>query len=269
MFPNESGLSDEEVVKRRQQYGYNILPEKKPQSQFSLLIQQLANPLVYVLLLTTLVTLIIGDIGDAIIIFLAVFINTVLGFIQESRSYKALFALKHYVTAKATVVRSGKRISINTSEIVPGDMVILDQGAKIPADGKLTFANRLYIDEALLTGESLPVNKNKNETVFMGTVVSSGQAVMLVQTTVVLDCFTLFLQTSTINALFLEKAPLSVIVIVFPFSSPQQQLTAELSFVPPATVTVVGVLAVPVVTVSLPPVFLFAVFPPVSDAVLV
>ena len=69
MFPNESGLSDEEVVKRRQQYGYNILPEKKPQSQFSLLIQQLANPLVYVLLLTTLVTLIIGDIGDAIIIF--------------------------------------------------------------------------------------------------------------------------------------------------------------------------------------------------------
>jgi Ca2+-transporting ATPase len=136
---------------------------------------------VYVLLSATIITLIIGHVTDSLIIFLAVLINTVLGFIQESRASNALYALKHYVTSKATVVRNGKRISINTSEIVPGDVVVLDQGAKIPADGKLTFANRLYIDEAALTGESLPVNKNNGDMVYMGTVVSSGQAVLLVE----------------------------------------------------------------------------------------
>jgi len=181
MFPNEPGLSTEEVKRKQQQYGANVLPEKPPPSQFSLIIQQLRNPFVYVLLVAALVTSAIGHFSDALIIFLAVFINTILGFIQESRATNALYALKHYVTSKATVIRNGQRVSINTAEIVPGDVVILDQGTKIPADGKLTFANRLYIDEAVLTGESLPVNKNKGDSVFMGTVVSSGQATFLVE----------------------------------------------------------------------------------------
>ncbi|KKQ92750.1 MAG: Calcium-translocating P-type ATPase, PMCA-type [Candidatus Woesebacteria bacterium GW2011_GWB1_39_10] len=181
MFPNEPGLSNEEVKRRQLQYGANVLPEKPPPSQFSLILQQLRNPFVYVLLVAALVTSIIGHFSDALIIFLAVFINTILGFIQESRANNALYALKHYVTSKATVIRNGQRISINTSDIVPGDLVVLDQGTKISADGKLTFANRLYIDEAVLTGESLPVNKNKDDSVFMGTVVSSGQATFLVE----------------------------------------------------------------------------------------
>ncbi len=181
MFPNEPGLSSEEVKRRQLQYGANVLPEKPPPSQFSLILQQLRNPFVYVLLVAALVTSIIGHFSDALIIFLAVFINTILGFIQESRANNALYALKHYVTSKATVIRNGQRISINTSDIVTGDLVVLDQGTKIPADGKLTFANRLYIDEAILTGESLPVNKNNDDIVFMGTVVSSGQATFLVE----------------------------------------------------------------------------------------
>lgn len=182
MFPNEPGLSNEEVKKKQQQYGANVLPEKPPPSQFSLILQQLKNPLVYVLLSATIVTFIIGHFSDALIIFLAVLINTILGFVQESKAANALYALKHYVTNKATVIRNGKRISITTSEIVPGDIVILNQGAKIPADGKLTFTNRLYVDEAVLTGESLPVNKNEGDSVFTGTVVSSGEAVLLVET---------------------------------------------------------------------------------------
>lgn len=181
MFPNEPGLSNDEVKKRQQQYGSNVLPEKSPPSQFSLILQQLKNPFVYVLLIAALVTVIIGLYSDALIIFLAVFINTILGFIQESRANNALYALKHYVTSKTTVIRNGKRTSIDTADIVPGDLVVLDQGTKIPADGKLTFANRLYLDEAVLTGESLPVNKNKDDLVFMGTVVSSGQATFLVE----------------------------------------------------------------------------------------
>jgi Ca2+-transporting ATPase len=182
MFTNGSGLSNEEVEKRQRQYGQNILPEKLPPSQFFLLLQQLKSPFVYVLLSATVITFIIGHITDSLIIFLAVVINTILGFIQESRANSALFALKHYVVSKATVIRNGKRMSVNMAGIVPGDTVILDQGTKIPADGKLTFANRLYIDEAVLTGESLPVNKNKGDIVYMGTVVSSGQAVLLVET---------------------------------------------------------------------------------------
>ncbi len=181
MFTNETGLLSEEVEKRQLQYGQNILPEKPPPSKLSLFVQQLKNPFVYVLLSAAIITLVIGQITDSLIIFLAVIINTVLGFIQESRASNALYALKHYVTSKANVIRNGKRMSIDTADIVPGDTVILDQGTKIPADGKLTFANRLYIDEAVLTGESLPVNKNKGDTVYMGTVVSSGQAVLKVE----------------------------------------------------------------------------------------
>lgn len=180
MFTNEAGLSSGEAEKRRRQYGRNVLPEKPPPSQFSLLLQQLKNPFVYVLLSAAVIAFAVGHFTDSLIIFIAVLINTVLGFIQESRASSALYALKHYVMSKATVIRNGKRTSINTSEIVPGDTVILDQGAKIPADGKLTFANRLYVDEAVLTGESLPVNKSRGDSVYMGTVVSSGQAVLLV-----------------------------------------------------------------------------------------
>ncbi|MEK7527544.1 MAG: HAD-IC family P-type ATPase [Patescibacteria group bacterium] len=181
MFPNEKGLSNEEVIKRQEQCGLNVLPEKPSPSQLSIFIQQLKSPLVYVLLLAGLVTLAIGHYTDAIIISLAVFINTILGFVQENRASNALHALKHYITDKATVIREGNRVSIDTSQIVPGDVIILSQGVKVPADGKLTFANRLYVDEAVLTGESMPVNKVKDNDVFMGTTVSSGQAVMVVE----------------------------------------------------------------------------------------
>lgn len=180
MFPNEQGLSKEEVIKRQQQYGPNVLPEKPPPSQFSLFLSQLKSPLVYILLIAALVTIVIGHMADAIIIFIAVFLNTILGYIQEQRATSALLALKKYVTHESTVIRDGKRITVHTTEIVPGDIVILDQGVNIPADGTLLFANRLYIDESLLTGESVPVNKNKDDAVYMGTIIGSGQGMMRV-----------------------------------------------------------------------------------------
>ncbi|MFC1625676.1 cation-translocating P-type ATPase [Patescibacteria group bacterium] len=182
MFPDEKGLSNSEVVARHKQYGANVLPEIPPQNPLSLFFRQLKSPFVYVLLFAVIITLLIGDYTDSIIISLAVLINTVLGFIQENRANKALFALKHYVKSESVVVRDGKRITINSSKIVPGDIVILSQGTKIPADGKLIFANRLYIDEAALTGESIPVNKSKGDDVFMGTTISSGQATLLIET---------------------------------------------------------------------------------------
>jgi P-type Ca2+ transporter type 2C len=181
MFSTEQGLSNKEVQKKQKEYGLNILPKKSPPSHLSILIRQLQSPLVYILLIASLITLIIGHYADSIIIFLAVLINTVLGFIQENRTSNALQALKHYLIEKTIVIREGQRISIDISQVVVGDLIVLSQGAKIPADGKLLFTNRLYIDEAILTGESVPVSKKNGGLAYMGTTISSGQATMIVE----------------------------------------------------------------------------------------
>ena len=183
MFPNKDGLSGEEAEKRLKKYGLNLLPEKSPPSQLSLFITQLKSPLVYVLLFAALVTLAIGHFSDSFIIFFAVFINTILGFIQEKRASDALYALKSYIADKSTVIRDGKRVTVDTSSIVVGDFVVLNQGVKVPADGKLIFANRLYLDESIITGESTPVLKDKNDTAFMGATVSVGQGIMRIEKT--------------------------------------------------------------------------------------
>src|SRR3989344_5121110 len=145
MFPNKNGLSGKEAAERLKKYGLNLLPEKTPPSQLSLFITQLKSPLVYVLLFAALVTLAIAD--------------------------------------KTTVIRDGKRVTVDTSSIVVGDFVVLNQGVKVPADGKLIFANRLYLDESIITGESTPVLKDKNDTAFMGATVSVGQGIMRIEKT--------------------------------------------------------------------------------------
>ena len=183
MLPNEDGLTNDEAKKRLAEVGYNILPEKLPPSDLSVFLSQLKNPLVYVLFFAGLITIFLRHFSDAAIIFLAVLLNTVLGFIQEARAGKALYALKKLVTQKTEVIREGKRTKIDSSLLVPQDIVVLSQGAKVPADGVLIFANRLYLDEAILTGESVPASKQDGDEVFMGTVVSSGQAMMKVTTT--------------------------------------------------------------------------------------
>lgn len=181
MLTHITGLSQKEVQERQQQFGKNILPENPPPSNLALLFQQVKNPLIYVLLLASVITLIIQHYPDAAVILLAVVVNTILGFIQERKATNALHALKHYVSSTVTVIRDGKREVLETSHIVPGDIVVLSQGVKIPADGVLIDANRLYVDESLLTGESEAVEKTNNTEVFMGTTISSGQGVMEVK----------------------------------------------------------------------------------------
>ena len=181
MLPKIQGLSSEEATERRRQYGLNVLPEKSPPSNLSLLFQQLKNPLIYVLLLAGLITLVIGHYPDTVIILLAVAVNTTLGFFQERKATDALHALKHYVASKVTVIREGERETLDTSQLVPGDIVVLAQGVKVPADGKLIDANRLHLDESILTGESASVTKTQDDMVFMGTTIASGQAVMVVE----------------------------------------------------------------------------------------
>lgn len=159
-----------------------MLPEKPPPSNVSLFLAQLQSPLIYILLIAALVTIVIGHGADAAIILVAVFINTVLGFFQERKASDALYALKHYVSSKATVIRAGKRQAVDTSVLVPGDIVVLDQGVKVPADGELIWDNRFFADESVLTGESVPVTKTSGDPVSMGTTVAAGQAVMRVST---------------------------------------------------------------------------------------
>lgn len=161
MFINDFGLSSKEAEIRQKQYGLNVLPEKKPPSNFSLLLSQLKNPLIYILLIASFVTIIIGDFADTIIILIAVFINTILGFIQERKATNALYSLKEYIINKAIVIRDGKRISIETKYIVPGDVVILSAGSKIPADGKLITSNRFLLTSLCLRVKVCLLGKTK------------------------------------------------------------------------------------------------------------
>jgi len=183
MLPEQIGLTTAEVEKRLSKFGPNILPEKPPPSDISIFLSQLKNPLIYVLIFAGLATFFLKHYSDAVIIAMAVIINTILGFFQERRAGKALSALKSLVSPQAEVVRDGKRKKVGANEVVPGDIIVLSQGMKVPADGKLVFVNRMFINEAILTGESQPASKANNEKVYMGTVVSSGQGAMEAQVT--------------------------------------------------------------------------------------
>lgn len=183
MLPDKDGLSSSEAKKRLEKHGPNRLPEKEPPSDFVILVSQLRNPLVYILVVAGVVTLLLNHFTDAAIIFFAVLVNTILGFVQERRATKALQALKKLIHPEARVVRDGEVITIEAEKIVPGDIAILNQGSKIPADGKLIEANRFFVSEAILTGESVPVEKKKEGKVFMGTIATSGRAMMVVEVT--------------------------------------------------------------------------------------
>lgn len=104
---------------------------------------------------------------DAVIIFAAVILNAALGFYQEKRADNALQALKNMLMPEAHVVRDGKRIKVPSSDIVPGDVVWIHSGDKVPADGEVIDANRMFVMEAMLTGESVALNKKETDTVFM------------------------------------------------------------------------------------------------------
>lgn len=177
MFSNYKGLTKKEADARLIKYGKNILPENPPPSNFLILLSQFKSPLVYVLFFAGAISLFLGHFADFLIIFIAVLINTILGFIQENKASKTLESLKKMVTHTTEVIRDGKKIKIRTEDIVIGDLVVLNNGVIIPADLKIIFSNRFFIDEAILTGESIPVNKKVNDNIFMGTVVTAGQSV--------------------------------------------------------------------------------------------
>ena len=187
----KTGLTSPEVRRRLAKFGPNQLAEKKTTAWPKILLSQLKSPLIYILLIAGLTTIFLGDYTDAIVILAAVLLNTGLGFYQEQKAQKALEALRQLLASKAKVVRDGQQKEIDTREIVPGDLVILTIGARVPADGVLIEAKDFSLNEAILTGESLPVEKKaaelteltERQRVFMGTIVVTGIAKMVVAQT--------------------------------------------------------------------------------------
>ena len=191
----EKGLDAGEVAARTRKYGPNRLPEGKKRGPFFRFLSQFNNILVYVLLGAGFTKLMLSLWVDAGIIFGVVVLNALLGFIQEGKAEKALDSIRNMLSAEARVVRGGETRMIPADQLVPGDVVILESGDKIPADLRLIDAKNLRTEEAALTGESVPADKGTNvvadnatvgdrdNMAFSGTMVVSGRATGLVVAT--------------------------------------------------------------------------------------
>ncbi|PUD98458.1 MAG: carbonate dehydratase, partial [Candidatus Sedimenticola endophacoides] len=155
----EGGLGAGEVRRRLDEYGPNRLPEAKPRSALVRLLSQFHDVLIYVLLIAGVVTAILQHWLDAGVIFGVVVINAVIGFIQEGKAEDALRAIRQMLSPRAMVLRDGHRQTVNSDQLVPGDVVLLQSGDKVPADLRLFRVKGLQIEEASLTGESVPVEK--------------------------------------------------------------------------------------------------------------
>jgi cation-transporting ATPase F len=154
------GLELDQIDSRRQRFGPNRLSERKAKGPLALLFDQLRQPLVLILLIAAAVTAALGQLVDSGVILGVVAVNAVIGFVQESRALGAIAALSRTLNLRATVVRSGERRAIDAAELVPGDLVLLQAGDRVPADLRLTRVRDLQVDESALTGESVPVEKD-------------------------------------------------------------------------------------------------------------
>ena len=156
----DRGLNSSEVTHRQQQFGPNVLTQKKGKSPLLLFLSQINQPLVYILLGATVVTALLQEWIDAGVIFGVVLINAIIGFVQESKAVKALEALTRSMEIEATVIRAGQKQRVSSADLIPGDLVLLRSGDKVPAKLRLLGCRELQIDESMLTGESLPVGKS-------------------------------------------------------------------------------------------------------------
>lgn len=183
-----NGLTEEEVKRRQKAHGLNKLPQKKGTPSWLKFLEQFKDVLIYILLFAAVVTFILGHYVDTVVILLVAVVNAIIGYVQESKAEKALEGIKNMLSLEATVFRNGEKHDIQADELVPGDIVSLDPGAKVPADIRLFQVDRLKVEESPLTGESTSVEKQTGELekdtplgdrtnmVFSGTTVSSGTA---------------------------------------------------------------------------------------------
>lgn len=203
------GLDGPEVDRRREEYGPNRLPLKKPVSLAGIVLRQFLSPLIYVLIAAGAISAAIGDEVDAFFIFFVVLLNAALGTFQEYRAEKSAEALQGMLTTYTRVTRDGRRVEVDSSELVPGDMVHLQSGNRVPADIRLTEVNNFRVDESVLTGESEASEKSpgaldadislgdRANMAFQGTVVDAGRATGIVVQTGGRTEFGLIAETAT------------------------------------------------------------------------
>lgn len=156
---NLEGLTGAESKNRLLKYGQNKLPDAKADCLLVTFFRQFQSPLIYILFAAAIITFFLREYTDGGLILFVLFFNAVAGTFQEGKAQNTLLALKNYVTTKATVLRDNKELIVLDNELVPGDIVILQEGEKIPADARLLVTNQLRLDESALTGESIPVGK--------------------------------------------------------------------------------------------------------------
>jgi len=191
----ERGLDEKEIRIRQREFGKNKLSEEKLLPRLRIFLEQLRSPLIYILLIAGIIALILKDYTDAIVIFGAVFLNTIVGFLQENKASQTLRALKKVVKHEAEVLREGNLKIVDSTELVPGDIIVLNPGDKIPADGRIIECHDLKINEMALTGEWLSAKKkpeilpeevplaDRDNMVYMGCVVEDGKGKAIVTET--------------------------------------------------------------------------------------
>lgn len=157
---NEDGLSKDEALNRFAIYGKNVLNKKKKVSIFKMIIGQLTDKMIIILFIAAILSFILGEQAEGIVIFIIIVINAVISIVQEKKAADAVEALRNMNAPMATVIRNGKMQTILSSDLVPGDIVYLEAGGIVPADIRLFKDNGLMIDESALTGESVPVSKD-------------------------------------------------------------------------------------------------------------
>ncbi|OGY59878.1 MAG: hypothetical protein A3B23_00030 [Candidatus Colwellbacteria bacterium RIFCSPLOWO2_01_FULL_48_10] len=154
------GLSNGEAKARLDFFGHNIFPRGRSVTKFGIFLGQFKNPLIIVLIVAGIATAFISEAVESIFIFIAVAVNTTLGFYQENKAENALSKLRSYIREVVRIVRGGEEMEIDAEEIVPGDMIRLFPGGRVPADARVIEANNLAVDESIITGESLPSPKS-------------------------------------------------------------------------------------------------------------
>jgi len=193
---SRKGLNNKIALERTEEYGKNQLEDKKKKSVFQILLHQLTDFMILILFVAAIISGVLGDSIDTIVIFAIIILNAIIGFIQEYRAEKAMDALKKMAASSARVYREGKVLDIPTIELVPGDLVALEAGNIIPADVRFLETHQLKVDESALTGESLNVEKHPDELTiessalgdltnmgFKGTFVSNGRSLSYVVAT--------------------------------------------------------------------------------------
>jgi len=204
----EKGLSALEAQQKLKIFGKNEIKTKKPISPLSLFLSQFPSVINAVLFVAALFSFLMRDLIDGFFIIAILILNALFGFIQEYRAEKSLEKLKTFITPISRVLRDGKEIQVPTSELVPQDIIILSEGDRIPADGRLLLTHNIEIDESILTGESLSVIKKQGDFAFGGTLVIKGRARLVIEKT---GIDTRFGQIAkTLSILETDKSPLQI-----------------------------------------------------------